>query len=165
MCSSDLHLSRYLEKKPVNWILDLRLILRERKEKTRQLFYYKADSHWNFLGALWGFQAIGEALARIGYPISSPIRESDLTALPFDRAAEFLYIPISPSSGSSFELKHPILDCIKKEEAPHFEDLPRFSKIVEITTCKKGRWKAVVIKDSFFDYLRLYISSSFSRVS
>jgi alginate O-acetyltransferase complex protein AlgJ len=161
-------LNRYLADKGVDWVLDLKPILLRRKQSAGgRLLYYPADSHWNYLGAYYAFEAILEKLRSMG--VRTPparIRENELIPSMDDRPAEFLanapltLVPRVPG----FRLASPAPDCIEASTIPA-ASLPVPSPDAFATNCRLGRGKVVVIGDSFVERLRPFLSSTFARVA
>lgn len=145
-----------------------------RKEKNTDMLFYKSDTHWTPNGAYFGYLAIAEKIESIlpgirlrkDYTISPMIRrkcdriedhcDGDLTnmLLDYDSFYEsYRDVKISTPCMERLPLELPLSNL----KTDHIE---RYFK----THCERGKFKAVVFRDSFSSALVPLLSENFKEV-
>lgn len=163
--------SQYLSERTHVSILDLLPVLSATKEK--EILYYQTDTHWNFLGAFRGYQAIIERL-RSWYPKLQPIAEENLkfnlAELPAGDLAEMVGAGSLMKEKSYGEPQASFSWCASEKE---FRKSPwqkrRRDKENVLTlpfsrNCPSQSLRAVVFRDSFTTNLERFLSENFAHV-
>ena len=164
------HLTNFLKQEgnmDVDWILDLKPGLLEKKKTSRRELYYRGDSHWNALGALYAHRLIVDKLKKMGVKVTpSPVQESDIVSSPENIGMEFVRFPDDSVSQYGLAARHPSLACIQKKfvDIPQKPGEPLQRVQVNTNTCHNGQGTLVIIGDSFTEALHPYLSTVFRRV-
>ena len=159
-------LTQAMAKHPEVAFLDLRPALRAAKD--RELVYYKTDSHWNFNGAIVGYEALMAAVQK---------------ALP-GRLAAIVPAPRPPFTPGVDRSRGDLLHMLGRPPGVAEDDVAPLGKVIaaEATRCArrtdKGEYpgleyyacnrpglpRAVVLRDSMAIPLIPLLSENFSRV-
>jgi len=149
----------YMKQNDDTFILDLRPPLF--KASQAQNVYYKTDTHWNDLGAYYGYVETMDALAS-DYPLLAPHPISDFTYTDIGNSVRDL--PLSMGLSNYTEENWVLLPNFEiqlEEERTALRD-GRFIRTV--TNADKKLPKLLVFGDSFYGSLAHFIEPHFSRV-
>ncbi len=150
---------------PVKFI-DLRKPIFDAKEKEKDVLYYKADSHWNHLGAYYGYRAMYERI-RLDHPeFEKPKTKSDFNWNKFNTNEGDLAFLLSLKNKY---LREEIMPTPKKGQKYHeVKSLfyPTYSGIQSIRTyvVKNPKLpKLVISRDSYSNFFVPFLSDHFQR--
>lgn len=150
---------------PVKFI-DLRKPIFDAKEKEEDILYYKSDSHWNHLGAYYGYRAMYERI-RLDHPeFEKPKTKSDFDWKKFNTTEGDLAFLLSLQNKF---LREEILPIPKKGRKYHeVKSLfyPTYSGIQSIRTyvVKNPKLpKLLISRDSYSNYFVPFLSDHFQR--
>lgn len=135
-----------LDPRARSLVLDLRQPLRVAKARHPDLpLYYRTDSHWNMLGALYGYSAIMEALARKTSVTNLPLASRDRYRIKL--------VPHPPGDLAQILSASPWFADVDVETRPIFDVAP-----------PPAAGQLFIIGDSFARALMPYFRPHFSSV-
>jgi len=155
-------LDQFVEYMKLNgdaFVLDLRQTLLD-ASGSREV-YYKTDTHWNDVGAYYGYAAIMQTLA-VDYPelVPHPLSDFEYTHVA-DSVHELpLLMGLSSYKEANFDLFPNFEVQLKAEEI----SLPDGRYIRTVTNTDQQLPKLLVFGDSFYGPLAHFIEPHFSRV-
>ena len=153
-------LEDYLKQNSTIRLPDLKTPLRLEKEK--HVVYYKTDTHWNFRGGLTAYQTLMEPIS-VWFP--------DITARPKSFFTERMSADhIGGDLALSMELQG-----VLREDRPVFQpeylcakrwayETPLAPRGIYAMGCKTETRKAVVFRDSYFNFILPFLSEHFREV-
>lgn len=140
-------------------ILDLRPALLQAKAK--QILYYKTNTHWNHAGAAVAQYEIIRQLKQY-FPNLQPIsfHEQDFSLIKHTGDITYMLNLSTVLKEEAPILKNPLPSCNPQifEGSPELKFEQRF-----YANCQADGPRALVFRDSFFDFLHPYISQYFSK--
>ncbi|VVD89768.1 alginate O-acetyltransferase [Pandoraea horticolens] len=146
-------------------LVDLRPALVDAKRTSPYEMYKRTDTHWNSLGAFYGYQAVANRFARDGIIPSAPAATLDawtVTQSPFDQgdiAVSLLSLPgYFKDVNTHFEKRTPRLS--QWVGAP--VDAPQRNDSV-FSENRSGHGRLLLYKDSFSGELMQFIAEDFAN--
>ena len=131
---------KYLDNNSDVKIIDLRSVIRKNKNTFDQPLYYPQDSHWNYLGAYVGYQAIMNALLQ-------KTGNQDYSPLPYNKISQ---INSPPLNALSTRLGIPKLNTK--------------NKMMKLKKNFNNNHSLLIINDSFFYHMGTYFTGSFNKI-
>jgi len=150
------HLLAYLKGRTTVPIVDLRAALTVAKRSGRQL-YFKFDTHWNDLGAFYGYRTLMSTIGRL-FPGLEPRRLEDFVVKPVvgggtDLAVMLAIAPFVEPAGYELTPRRPYgYERVASAELAYKHENQRLPR-------------ALVFRDSFGGALAQYLTDHFSSVS
>ncbi len=157
----DQFLSELKKQSPNFPIIDLRAVILQAKAKEPQEIYYKTDTHWNRIGAYYGYLEVINFLAKNHSNLKARSKDqflfqngeiksgdiADIMNLKLDYDFEYDLIPKSPFNYSRIEPKSD----------------QRFHKPTFFTNINKTLPILFSYKDSFSDNMMYFLADNFSK--
>ncbi|MGB5706810.1 MAG: hypothetical protein WBM41_08255 [Arenicellales bacterium] len=159
----------YLSALPENeFVVDAYRVLLD--SKTQGPMFFRTDTHWNDHGAYQVYAAVMQDLGK-WFPDLAPLplsqfarkvknKKGDIaqaSSVPIDltEPAEALYL-LEPCSGSEYR----VLESFAQTQA--YREIPK--RLPEVNGCPSKQHKAIVIHDSFGQFLKQFLNESFNEV-
>ena len=146
-------------------VLSLREALLDAKKIETRPLYFKQDTHWNTLGAFYGYRAIMQNIAQYFPGLVGKKRDDFRMVISKERGRDLVFMAGLPDL--------PIPDCPALEQivprASVIEELsiPGFTGHARVSQLKSapGKLRMLTIHDSFTNALQPYYSETFSSVT
>lgn len=136
------------------------------REKAHHLLYYKTDTHWNYVGAYFGYQELAKRMSEY-FPAEDRIELSSARVTTKNRDTNlYRMMGVPGNEGSDYIV--PKGGWSFKQEKPHSNELKRIAERGSVSVTKAyaengQRPRAVVIGDSYLGWLRRFLAQHFSR--
>jgi hypothetical protein len=139
----------YLEKHTTVKVIYPYKILRERKKE--DLVYWKADTHWNEMGAYWGYRSLMEAISK------------DFDIKPFV-VTKFKTIKAQAERMNPYQEEYEYRAPDIKEYYVKRTQKRENRKDDVFLENKNGKYRIVLFRDSFSSSMLLYLGNTFRKV-
>jgi len=154
-------LKRYLEQNSHFRIIDPSDLLKEKKSQNQ--LYYKWDTHWNDIGAFWGYHKIINRIREkhTNIPIYK-FEDFDIVEKDIDKANIAVMIGVDSYYGKGLflEPKKPY-NANLMTRYKHRDD--EYSEVVIYSTNNNKLPRLMMFRDSFGEFMFKYLSESFSQ--
>lgn len=146
-------------------IIDLRQPLIEAKAVAAYELYKRTDTHWNSLGAFYGYRAIMLSLVRDGVLASAPwvdLHQWRVTQHPFDQGDIAINMLSLPGYFQDFDTRFDKLTLRQARQVSATMDAQSVSR--QFTENPQGQGKLLLYRDSFAGELMPFLSEDFSHI-
>ena len=151
-----------------DWFLDLTPVLKKGSEQ--QQLYFKTDTHWNDLGAFLGYQAAMSKLKdqlpdlqiveQTQWNRHEIVKNGDIARIGLE--SDYLGEP-SPALQAKQPCKKLATENVSAfAQTPAYQARPKV--LPQRTGCPARKHKAIVIHDSFGQFLKQFLSEQFAEV-